>query len=341
MENTNVNPKTPSPELIFEAFHAYQRTAALKAAIELDVFTAVGEGNQEPSTLARRCRASERGIRILCDYLTIIGLLEKEGAAYSLTPDSKAFLDVRSPAYFGGAIRFLNSSYQLQAFNDVAAAVRKGGALLNDRETVSNDHSLWVEFARGMAPMMAPAAEDIAEILGAQGGDPWKVLDIAAGHGLFGVAIARFNHQARIYALDWEPVLQVALENARKARVEDRYFLLKGSAFAVEFGSGYDLVLATNFFHHFDPETCRQLMGKIHAALKADGRLVTLEFIPNEDRVSPPLVAAFSFTMLATTPSGDAYPYSELERMLQDGGFRKNALQELPRSLQKIVISQP
>jgi hypothetical protein len=89
-----------------------------------------------------------------------------------------------------------------------------------------------------------------------------KVLDIAAGHGLFGIEIARQNPQARVTGLDWAPVLRVALENARKAGVQDRYDMLPGSAFQVDFGGPYDVVLLTNFLHHFDQPTCVGLLKK-------------------------------------------------------------------------------
>src|SRR6266404_2063065 len=74
----------PNPLLVWETFNAYQRTAALRAAIELDLFTAVGEGATTSEDLSRRCNASPRGTRILCDYLTIIGFLSKNADTYAL-----------------------------------------------------------------------------------------------------------------------------------------------------------------------------------------------------------------------------------------------------------------
>ena len=134
-----------------------------------------------------------------------------------------------------------------------------------------------------------------------------KIFLISPGHGLFGIAFAKNNPQAEIVALDWAPVLDVAKENARNAAVSDRYRTIEGSAFDVEYGSGYDLVLLTNFLHHFDMATCEALLRKVRAALADGGRALTLEFVPNEDRISPPEAAGFSMMMLAGTPSGDAY----------------------------------
>src|SRR5882762_10547256 len=99
----------PSPQLFFQTINAYQQTEALKAAIELETFTAIGEGNATAPEIAKRCGTSERGMRILCDFLSIMGFLNKDGERYSVTPDSAVFLDKRSPAYLGGAIEFISS----------------------------------------------------------------------------------------------------------------------------------------------------------------------------------------------------------------------------------------
>ena len=135
-------------------------------------------------------------------------------------------------------------------------------------------------------------------------------------------------------------MLEVAKENAQKAGDADRYNTLEGSAFDVEFGSGYDLVLLTNFLHHFDPPTCETLLRKVHGALADGGRAVTLEFVPNEDRVTPPDAAGFSMMMLTSTPSGDAYTFSELERMFANAGFSRSTLHPLPPTIQQVVISE-
>ena len=145
----------PSPQLFFQTINAYQRTEALKAAIELEVFTAIGEGNATAAEIAKRCGASERGMRILCDFLCVMGFLSKDGNRYSLTPDTAMFLDKRSPAYLGGAVEFISSTNLTDAFRNFAETVRRGGTQLEGGGTVAPDNPIWVKFARGMAPMMA------------------------------------------------------------------------------------------------------------------------------------------------------------------------------------------
>lgn len=328
----------PSPERIFQMLNAHQQTSALKAAIELDLFTAIGEGNSTPKVLAKRCAASDRGLRILCDFLVVHQMLTKHGEAYGLTPDAAAFLDRRSPAYQGTITKFLNSQETMEGFKDLTAAVRKGGTVMK-QESVAPENPIWVEFARSMAPMMVLPAELVAKSLGAEAGHDWKVLDIAAGHGLFGIAIAKHNPRARIVALDWAKVLEVATENARKAGVADRHTTLPGSAFDADFGNGYDLVLLTNFLHHFDKATNVGLLKKVYGALKPGGRAATLEFVPNEDRVSPPMPATFSLIMLGMTEHGDAYTFSELDRMFSEAGFKKSEIRQLPPTPEQVVVS--
>jgi ubiquinone/menaquinone biosynthesis C-methylase UbiE len=330
----------PSPQLFLQTINAHLRTEALKAAIELEVFTAIGEGNTTAAQIAQRCQTSEKGTRILCDFLTMMEMLTKQGNQYALTLDSATFMDKRSPAYIGGATEFMCSSMLMEGASRLAEAVRKGGTALEDEGTVSAENPVWVKFARAMGPLMTLPAQLMAKLVDPNPDRKLRILDIAAGHGLFGIAFATNNPQAEITALDWQAVLEVAKGNADKAGVTDRYQTTPGSAFDAGFGSGYDLVLLTNFLHHFDPATCETLLRKVRAALADGGRAVTLEFVPNEDRISPPDSAGFSVLMLATTPSGDAYTFSELEKMFANAGFSHSTLHALPPTFQQVVVSE-
>ena len=339
MTNSTELPQV-SLDLFFETAHAFHRTAALKAAIDVDLFTAIGEGAETADVLAQRCTTSERGMRILCDYLTVIGFLIKTGNRFVLTQDSAVFLDRRSTGYVGKALEFLLAPAQTEAFRDLAAVVRKGGTIMSAEGVVAPEHPIWIQFARAMAPLMTLPAECLANLLANGSAEKWKVLDIAAGHGLYGIAVAKQNRNADVVAVDWVGVLTVAEENARAAGVTDRYHALPGSAFTVDYGTGYDLVLLTNFLHHFDVTTCQTMLGKVYAALKPGGRAAILEFIPNEDRISPPVPAEFSLMMLATTPQGDAYTFSQYEEILRNVGFVQSELHPLPPTYFRAVIAR-
>ena len=330
----------PSPERIFNIFTAFQNTAALKAGIALDVFTAIGEGANTPALVSKKCYAAERGVRILCDYLTIMGLLTKEQGRYALTQESAVFLDRKSPACLASMTGFLAGPWHQRNFELLAEAVRKGGTAGGEGDNTKPKDEVWVAFAKSMAPLTIPPAAFIAQLIGAPEGKACKVLDIAAGHGMYGITIAKQNPQAQIVAVDWPAVLEVAKENAQIAGVANRYTTQPGSAFDANFGEGYDYVLLTNIFHHFDQPTCEKLMRRVLAALKPGGKAITLEFVPNDDRVTPPTAAAFSLVMLASTDAGEAYTFAEYEKMFRNAGFAKSALHPIPDMPQQVIVSE-
>src|SRR5581483_3680850 len=265
-------PAMPTPELTFNTLGAYQRTAALKAAVDLEIFTTIDEGAATAGEIAKRCRASERGTRILCDFLTISGLLSKAAERYALTMESAAFLSKKSPMYIGSVCEFLASPDIMRNFEDLTATVRRGTVAPQGNTVAGREQQHWVTFARAMTPMMMPAAIGIAEALNIAAAGPMKVLDVAAGHGMFGIVLAQRNPRVEVVAVDWAGVLAVASENAARMGVTDRHRLEPGDAFTVDYGTGYDLVLLTNFLHHYDVPTNTTLLRKAADALKPGGR---------------------------------------------------------------------
>ncbi len=152
----------PNPLQIFNTVQGFQRAFALKAAVDIDLFTAIAKGSTTATEIAKACGASERGVRILCDVLVVMEFLTKAGNQYALTTDSAFFLDSRSPAYMGRAFKFLMHPTQLSRFEQLGNAVRKGGS--QDDGSLAPDDAIWVDFANGMAPMMVPAAQAMAGI---------------------------------------------------------------------------------------------------------------------------------------------------------------------------------
>lgn len=334
------NGSEPSLDLFWETMTGFQRSAALRSAVDLDIFTTIDNGNSTAATIAGTVGAAERGIRILCDSMTVMGFLTKEGNDYSLTTDSKAFLSRNSHSFVASALEFLMAPAQRRGFDQLTSAIKNGGSQVEGDASMDPNSPMWVTFARAMMPLMFPASQMIAGQVGFDQSKPIKVLDIAAGHGMFGISVAQQFPNAEIYALDWPNVLSVATENAARFGVADRHHTLPGSAFETEFGDGYDVVLLTNFLHHFDTQTCTGLLKKINSALADDGKVMTLEFIPNDDRVSPPSEAMFSLVMLAATPSGDAYTLKELRAMFENAGFSRTEHVPLAPMPQHLLISE-
>lgn len=153
------------------------------------------------------------------------------------------------------------------------------------------------------------------------------------------VQLGQARTEAEIVAQDWANVLGVARQNAESAGVADRYHLLPGDAFTVDFGLDFDSVLLTNFLHHFNKGECERILQRIYQCLNPGGRLFILEFVPNPDRVTPPIPASFSLMMFGLTPEGDAYTMQELQAMLVKAGFTYNELLQVPQSPQQVIVA--
>jgi 2-polyprenyl-3-methyl-5-hydroxy-6-metoxy-1,4-benzoquinol methylase len=302
-----------NPAWLMEEFVAYERTFALRTAIELDLFTRIGRGVNTIPALAEATGASERGLRVLCDNLAIRQHLVKERNRYRLTLNSRVYLSKDSPAWFGSAIQFLAGDTYIEAFSDLLRSVKRG----RGRSRKTN----WPDFARHMSPLAPAIAEFMAKAMNVDSAGPIRILDVAAGHGLYGLALAARNPEAEIYALDAPQVLRVAAKNARKAGVSKRFHRIPGDAFKVGFARPYDLVIAGNIAHHLEPGANIELFRKCRAALKPKGKLVVLDFVVNDDRVSPPAEAGFAIHLFATG-SCDVYTFREYQGMLRAAGFR-------------------
>jgi ubiquinone/menaquinone biosynthesis C-methylase UbiE len=134
-------------------------------------------------------------------------------------------------------------------------------------------------------------------------------------------------------------VLDVARDNVRKAGIGARCEFLAGNAFEIDLGEGYDVILLANFLHHFNRADCETFLRKARGALKPDGRVLTFEFIADEDRVSPPVPATFSMMMLGTTPEGEVYTFSDLRDMFMASGYSGVELKPIPPAKERVLVS--
>ncbi len=322
----------PTNARVCNSLAAFQLSSALRSAIEIDLFTSIAEGHDTPDALAARCGVKARGVRILADYLVIQSYLIKQSGRYALSEESRLYLDRRSPAYVGDPIEFIQAPFVRAQFDRLTECVRDGGAI-SPLNILEPDHEMWVRFARVMASQMDGIAQllvpRIKELLLPSGRRPRRILDVAAGHGMFGIAFAKDDSACRVVAQDWPAVLEVARENAQRHGVANRFTMLPGNIMDVDLGTGYDLVLIPNLMHHFDRQTNIALLKKIRVALRPGGLAATVEFAPNEDRISPSSQAAFALFMLATTPAGDAHTVAEVGAMYEAAGFKQISAWEL------------
>jgi ubiquinone/menaquinone biosynthesis C-methylase UbiE len=321
----------------YDAALAFHRTAALIAAVKLDVFTLIGAGVSSTDALSAKTGASPRGLRVLCDFLTVIGLLAKDGETYSLAPPGRRYLDRTSPAWIGSSVDFFSAPEMLRlVLDDPVAYVTRGGS--EGLGSMAPNHPIWVRFAEAMTPIASVTAKRAAAYLSSRADRPARILDIAAGHGLYGIELAKAMPDAQVTAVDWPEVLALARRNAEAAGVADRYRLVEGSAFDVDFGRGFDLVMLANFLHHFGAEGCGVMLRKVRACLAPKGRACIVDFVPNEDRVSPPMEATFAFWMLATTPQGDAHTLGDYSAMGKDAGYSGAVAHRLRPTPETLVL---
>jgi O-methyltransferase domain/Dimerisation domain len=328
---------SPNPLRIFEMLGAFRRTAAIKTAIELDLFTAIGEGAATASKLARSRSVSERGVRKLCDYLTVLGFLRKNGDAYSLSSDAAAFLDRRSPTYLGApASEALAGQAVVAAYSTLTEAVRRGETNLTGGGTLAPEHPMWVAFAQAMAVPGMLLAGLLADCLAEPVDRPIRVLDIAGGHGLYGIEFAKRNPRVEVFAVDWPQVLAVAGRNAANAGVLHRFHPIPGDALSVDFGAEYCLALITNFLP--DLGATEGLLKRIRSSLVQGGRVALFELMLNDDGISPPAAVDLNLALLATTQSGETRTAAQLTEALTRAGFDRVEIRELPLIPNRVAI---
>ena len=305
-----------TPDPIFRVLLGYRAAAALRAAMELDCFSAIARGRRTPAAIARARGGTERSIRILLDAVlaSAPGVLRKRGDAYALTPLSKRYLVSGRAQSLLELMPLYGHSTMWNAFRDLPRAVRAGTSVL-ESDAHSKDQEFWETFATATAREACVKARKLASIVGKLP-DNAEVLDVACGSGSYGAEFARRG--ARVTLFDQANVLRVT-----KRLVDEPVRYLEGDLFRTPFGGPYDLILASHVFHHFDPRECAVLARKLSAALRPGGRLAIQEFVPDEKRSKRLQPLVFAVTMLVWTRAGDAYCASDYRRWLAAAGMRK------------------
>jgi ubiquinone/menaquinone biosynthesis C-methylase UbiE len=311
-----------TPEPLMQMMQGMHVTAILQAGVQLGIFDHIADGYTDAAAIAVQAGADERGTRILLDALAALRLLEKDGG-YRLSPLADAFLVSSRPSYFGGMTDILDSDLFWQAFSRFGEAVRHGGTILDQHAEIPG-HRFWETFAGSSAGIAVPASRALADRL-----QPWaahreslKVLDIACGSGLFGLALAARYPQARVTLLDWPNVLARTRRNVGVMGLDQRISYIAGDVFEVPLGGPYDLIVASHVFHHFTEQRCLDLLRRLGGALTPAGRLAIHDFTATGHRpADEPFPALFSALMLAWTQHGEAHPLATYRHLLAKAGF--------------------
>jgi SAM-dependent methyltransferase len=337
-----VNPDLPSPERILDMASGYEPALILEAAVRLAVFDVLDD---EPMTLGEvvaRTGWSERGLRALLNALVGLDLLVRYGERYALSDESAAYLVSTKPTYQGFMCKHV-SRHLLPRWMRLTEVVRTGtpaGGVNGQPDGAA----YFGQFVEDIFPMSYDAAQVLAAELKLGGtGENVSALDLAAGSGVWGVALAEASPAVRVTAVDWPPVLDVTRRIAERHGVADRFRFVPGDLLdpAVDFGRGHAVATLGHILHSEGEPRSRALLRKTFDALAPGGTVAIAEFVPDDDRTGPTNALIFAVTMLVNTDAGDTFTFAEMSGWLGDAGFVDVRELPVPGPAKLILATRP
>ena len=309
------------PQQLMQMIQGAQVTALITAAVELGVFAAVAKGARTDQQIAEAIKAPKRSTAVLLDGLAVLGLLAKKGTSYESTPLSEEHLVPGKPMYMGDMTGIFGSNMIWGGYQRLAEAVRNDGTVMPEHAETPK-HPFWEQFARSSASMAFPTAGALAGVLGEWIANKPKVrvLDIAAGSGIYGLTLAK-SPNVDVTLLDWPNVLVETKKWAERLGADaTRVHYIEGNLFDVDYKGPYDLIVLSHVYHHFDEATCLGLTKKVAAALAPGGRIAINDFVYDESLANP-MAAMFRTTMLMWTRKGTTYTEADYRRWLGECGL--------------------
>ena len=293
----------------------------LAAAVQLNVFSLIAAGHKTGAKIAQAAAANERGMRMLLEALAALKLLAKSNGAFRLTPLARRFLVRESPDYFGS---MLEHDHLWEAWTPLAEVIRSGQPY-RCVEQKNKAEEFFPALVRSLHVMNRQPAQRVARVLGVgvrrRG---LRVLDVACGSGVWGIAIAEADRTAHVAAHDFPGVLKLTREYVQRHHVERQFEFLPGDLRDLDFGENrYDVALLGNIVHSEGEHSSRDLFHRLSRALVPGGRIVIIDMIPKDDRTGPPFPLFFALNMLVNTQQGDTYTIKQYRQWLADAGFRK------------------
>ncbi len=300
---------------------SFAQSRILTTALQLRVFSHIAAGNGTCAAIARAAGASERGTRMVLDALVALDLLDKKDDAYTLPSFSANHLVRESPDYMG---YIMESEALWTAWNHLTESVRTGKpyvAIDQEREA----EEFFPVLVRGLHVTNREPARRLAEALGAgRSRRGLRVLDVACGSGVWGIAVAQADPETRLTAQDFPAMLELTRQFLDRHGVTARCDFLPGDVKSVDFGEArYDLVLLGNIVHSEGERSARDLFKRLHRALRPGGRIAILDMIPNSNRTGPLFPLLFALNMLVNTDDGGTYTLAEYTQWLNAAGFHQ------------------
>ncbi len=315
-------------------------TFILDSAAKLRLFDHLDDSPKTVEQLANDTQCSARGLTALLDALVSLEFMKRKGNRYSLTPESSAFLVSSKPDYHGGFFQQITGQL-VPNWMQLTQSVRTGqpGKSVNEQDVGAE---FFAELVEGIFPMSYRAAEALGKHLQVDKlTAPVSVLDIGAGSGVWGIALAQQSPHIRILAVDWPKVLEVTKRVVGRHGLAGRLETSPGDFLEADFGQGHYLATIGHILHSEGRERSRRLLRKVFDALAPGGTVAIAEFIPNNDRSGPPNALIFAVNMLVYTTEGDTFTLREMSAWLREAGFRGVRLLDAPAPSPLVLATKP
>ncbi|MGA9448348.1 MAG: methyltransferase [Candidatus Sulfotelmatobacter sp.] len=317
------------PDRLDQMIRGYMPSRCILTALELDIFTAVGDG-ANAEQIGARIHANARAVAMLLNALVALGLLSKSGDDYKNTAESARFLVQGSKDnHRNGLLHTANIWHRWSTLTD---AVRTGTRIPVDYD----DTPEWTRnFIAGMQRNAKARAPLVVKALGTAG--VRRILDLGGGSGAYSIAFAKACPDVQCEILDIPEVVPLTSEYVSQAGVSAQVSLRAGDMLQDDFGSGYDLIMLNAICHMFSEEQNQDIFRRAHQALARNGRLVVQDFILNPDKTGPQHAALFSLNMLVATEAGASYSELEYTNWMNAAGFTDVRRIDLPGPSDLIV----
>jgi 3-hydroxy-5-methyl-1-naphthoate 3-O-methyltransferase len=317
------------PDRLDQMIRGYMPSRCILTALELDIFTAIGEG-ANAEQIGMRIQANPRAAEMLLNALVALGLVTKSGGIYGNTPESARFFNQASKDnHRNGLIHTANIWHRWSSLTD---AVRHGTRIPLDRDSTPE----WTaNFIAGMDRNAKARAPLLVQALGTAG--VRRILDLGGGSGAYSIAFAKASSDVRCEILDLPEVVPLTTEHVNKAGVSAQVSFRSGNMLTDVLGSGYDIIMLNAICHMFSEEQNQQLFRRARQALAPNGRLVVQDFILNPDKTGPLHAALFSLNMLVATDHGASYSETEYSGWMKTAGFADISRTKLPGPSDLIV----
>lgn len=329
----------PAPFLF--CIDSVRASRIVRAAVELGVFVQLRKKAGLADEVASALGVSVRGTRALLDSLTALSLLAKERGSYRLLPVAEALLLPESPDYLGD---FMQGSVLDEAWDRLAEAVRKGGLAeaVDPVERQERAEEFFPQLIRFLHVVNRRPAIAAAEALGAgKAHRGMRVLDLACGSGVWSLAVACADPEARITAVDFPGVLEHTRRYGQRHGLADRYEYLPGNMQEVSLPDAqYDLAIFGHILHSEGEGKSRKLLGRVAKTLRPKGRIAILEFLPNREKTGPLEPVLFGLRMFLNTEEGGVFSAEEYAEWLGDVGFSKTELCDIGYHSPLLVASR-